>query len=58
MLILTRCPLEAIMIGDDIRISIRAVQGNQVSIGITAPRDIPVHREEVYDRIKDEEKAG
>jgi len=55
MLILTRCPLESIIIGDDIEILVVAVQGNQVSIGITAPKDIPVHREEVYKRIKEEE---
>jgi carbon storage regulator len=52
MLVLTRKVGEVIMIGDDIVVEILHVCGGQVRIGITAPIDIPVHRREVYDRIK------
>lgn len=54
MLILTRRRNESILIGNDqeIKITILGVRGNQVQLGIEAPRDIAVHREEVYDRIK------
>lgn len=52
MLILTRRPSESFMIGDDIRISIMTVNGNQVRIGIEAPRDVVVDREEIYERKK------
>ncbi|VAX07882.1 Carbon storage regulator [hydrothermal vent metagenome] len=52
MLILTRRMQEALMIGDDVRITVLGVKGNQVRIGIDAPRDVTVHREEIYERIK------
>lgn len=54
MLTLTRKSGEAIRIGDEIRIVIRDVRGRQVRIGIDAPDDVPIHREEVYLRIKQE----
>lgn len=50
MLILTRRSTETIMIGDDISITVLEVRGNQVRIGIHAPRHIGVHREEIYER--------
>ena len=54
LLILTRRVGETIMIGDDIRVLVQAINGNQVRLGVAAPRDIPVHREEVAERIKTE----
>ena len=57
MLILTRRPHETIIIGDDITITILGVKGNQVRCGITAPKSLPVHREEVYRRIIIEKSA-
>jgi carbon storage regulator len=54
MLILTRSVGETIMIGDDITVTVIHVDGGQVKIGINAPKDIPVHREEVYERIQNE----
>ena len=54
MLILTRRVGETIVIGDDISITILGVKGNQVRIGINAPKDTPVHREEIFKRIKKE----
>lgn len=53
MLILTRRIGESLIISDDIKISVLAVKGHQVRIGITAPRDIDVHREEIYLKIKE-----
>lgn len=55
MLILTRRVGEALMIGDDISISVLGVKGNQVRIGIDAPKEVAVHREEIFNRIKNEE---
>lgn len=55
MLILTRRPTETVMIGEDITITVLEVRGNQVRIGINAPKHIAVHREEIYERIKKEE---
>lgn len=52
MLILTRRIGESVMIGDDVSITVLAVKGNQVRVGIDAPRHIAVHREEVYERVK------
>ena len=57
MLILTRRISESIIIGDDIKITVLGVKGNQVRIGIEAPKDLSVHREEIYERIR-EEKQG
>ena len=54
MLMLTRSTDETISIGDGIEVTVLNVNGNQVKIGITAPQEIPVHREEVYQRIRDE----
>ena len=54
MLILTRKPTESITIGSDITVVVLGVKGNQVRIGIAAPRDVTVHREEVYERIQRE----
>ncbi|HJL93263.1 MAG TPA: carbon storage regulator CsrA [Woeseiaceae bacterium] len=54
MLILTRREGEALMIGEDVSIIVLGVKGNQVRIGINAPKDVAVHREEIYDRIKDD----
>lgn len=57
MLSLTRYPGQRIRIGDDIIISIRWVKGQKAQIDIEAPREIPVHREEVYDRIQAQQNA-
>ena len=55
MLILTRRPGEAIRIGDDVEVYVVAVNGNQVRLGIKAPRNVPVHREEIYAKIAAED---
>lgn len=54
MLILTRRIGETIIIGDDVNISVLGINGNQVRIGINAPKDTPVHREEIYNKIQSE----
>ena len=54
MLILTRRVGETLMIGDQVTITVLGVNGNQVRIGINAPKNVPVHREEIYERIKHE----
>lgn len=51
MLILTRRTGESVMIGDDINVTVLGVKGNQVRLGVNAPRDVGVHREEVYQKI-------
>ncbi len=56
MLILTRRIGETVNIGDDIRVTVLGVKGNQVRLGVDAPKHIPVHREEVYERIKNEQE--
>jgi carbon storage regulator len=58
MLILTRRVGETLMIGDQVTVTVLGVKGNQVRIGITAPKDVAVHREEIYQRIKHEQDAG
>ena len=57
MLILTRRIGETLMVGDDVTITVLGVKGNQVRIGVNAPKDVAVHREEIYERIQSE-KAG
>ena len=57
MLILTRKPGETIRINDDISITVLSVQGQQVKLGIVAPEDVAVHREEIYRRIQEERAA-
>jgi carbon storage regulator len=52
MLVLSRACGETVVIGDDIRVTVLASHGNQVRLGITAPRSVAVHREEIYERIK------
>jgi carbon storage regulator len=56
MLILTRTPQQRIVIGDNVFIEVLGVRGNQVRLGITAPVEITVHREEIYNRIKQEKE--
>jgi len=58
MLILTRRISESIIVGDDVKITVLGVKGNQVRLGIDAPKDLPVHREEIYERIKHEKESG
>jgi carbon storage regulator len=55
MLILTRRVGETVMIGHDVTVTVLGVKGNQVRIGVNAPKDVAVHREEIYERIKREE---
>lgn len=54
MLILTRRVGETLMVGDDISITVLGVKGGQVRIGVNAPKDVSVHREEIYQRIQQE----
>lgn len=56
MLILTRRLNETIMIGNDVTVTVLGVKGNQVRVGVNAPKEIAVHREEIYERIKKEKK--
>ena len=58
MLILTRRIGETIMIGDDVTITVLGVKGNQVRLGVNAPKDVSVHREEIYQRIQREKGLG
>ncbi|HSQ70219.1 MAG TPA: carbon storage regulator CsrA [Steroidobacteraceae bacterium] len=58
MLILTRRVGETVMIGNEVTVTVLGVKGNQVRIGVNAPRDVAVHREEIFERIKREEEGG
>jgi carbon storage regulator len=57
MLILTRKSGESLMIGDEVTVTVLGVKGNQVRVGINAPKAVAVHREEIYERIKREQSA-
>ncbi|MBW8074383.1 MULTISPECIES: carbon storage regulator CsrA [Metallibacterium] len=58
MLILTRRVGETLMIGDEVTVTVLGVKGNQVRLGINAPKNVSVHREEIYQRIKAEQAEG
>ena len=58
MLILTRRVGETVVIGDEVQVTVLCVKGNQVRLGVTAPRDVSVHRLEIYDRIQKEHGDG
>lgn len=56
MLILTRRIGETLMVGDDVTVTVLGIQGGQIRVGINAPKDIEVHREEIYKRIQEEKR--
>ncbi len=58
MLVLSRRLGETLIIGDDVKITVLGISGNQVRVGIAAPKDVSVHREEVYNRIQTEQPAA
>ena len=55
MLVITRRVNETLMVGDDVTVTVLGVKGNQIRIGVNAPKEVAVHREEIYERIKAEE---
>ncbi len=57
MLILTRRVGESLIIGDNVNVTVLGVKGNQVRIGVNAPKDVSVHREEIYERIRKEHEG-
>ncbi len=58
MLILTRRVGESLVVGDDVTLTVLGVKGNQVRIGVNAPKEVSVHREEIYQRIQREKNGG
>ncbi len=58
MLIVTRRTGETVMVGDEVTVTVLGVKGNQVRIGVNAPKDVSVHREEIYERIQIEKREG
>lgn len=58
MLILTRRVGESLMIGDEVNVTVLGIKGNQVRIGVNAPKEVAVHREEIYQRIQEENESG
>lgn len=58
MLILTRRVGETLVIGDDVTVTVLGIKGNQVRIGVNAPKNVSVHREEIYMRIKQEQERA
>ncbi len=56
MLILTRRVGETLVVGDDVTVTVLGVKGNQVRLGVNAPKDVSVHREEIYQRIQQEKQ--
>lgn len=58
MLILTRRVNETVMIGDDVTVTVLSINNNQVRLGVNAPRHVPVHREEIYEKIRQQSQPA